>query len=57
VAGELRKGDRPSGEEIAEHLESVAASLPGSCRGCTRGGLGVLLEQAVEAYEKRDGGS
>ena len=28
VGGELRNGDRPTGEQIARHLESVFAALP-----------------------------
>jgi len=28
VGGELRSGDRPSGEQIARHLENVIAALP-----------------------------
>src|SRR6202167_1585040 len=47
VSGELRNGDRPTGAQIARHLESVFAGLPPSveaiyacrfrlllCRGC-----------------------
>jgi hypothetical protein len=58
VAGELRTGDRPSGEQIAQHLDSVAASLPGSvqrvyARAGPRGHPGFYCKEAVEAYEKR----
>jgi DDE family transposase len=28
VAGELRNGDRPTGKQIARHLESVFAAVP-----------------------------
>jgi hypothetical protein len=28
IAGELRNGDRPTGAQIARHLENVFAALP-----------------------------
>lgn len=53
VAGELRKGDRPSGEQIAQHLERVAASLPPSVqRVYARADSGFYSKEAVEAYQK-----
>ena len=54
VAGELRKGDRPTGEQIAQHLDMVAASLPPSVqRVYARADSGFYCKEAVEAYEKR----
>ena len=32
VVGALRKGDRPSGQEIAQHLESAFAALPATVK-------------------------
>jgi len=54
VAGELRKGDRPTGQQIAQHLESVSASLPPSVQTVyARADSGFYCREAVEAYEKR----
>jgi len=53
AAGALRTGDRPSGQEIAAHLESVAKGLPaGVKRVLARADSGFYCWQAVEAYEK-----
>jgi len=44
VGGELRKGDRPTGKQIAAHLESVFAALPKSVgAGVCSGRFGILL--------------
>ena len=53
VAGELRNGDRPSGKQIARHLQEVFQSLP-SCvvRFFARADSGFYCWEAVEAYEK-----
>ena len=54
VAGELRKGDRPTGQQIAQHLESVSASLPPSVQTVyARADSGFYCREAGEAYEKR----
>jgi len=54
VAGALRTGDRPSGKEIAAHLEQVMAALPtGVERISARADSGFYCWEAVEAYEKR----
>ena len=54
VGGELRKGDRPTGQQIAQHLASVFAALPPSVeRIYARADSGFYCWQAVEAYEKR----
>ena len=41
VSGELRNGDRPTGVQIARHLESVFAALPPAVK--MRGPIQVLL--------------
>ena len=54
VAGGLRKGDRPSGVEIAAHLESVFAALPATVNTVyARADSGFYCWEAVQAYEKR----
>jgi hypothetical protein len=53
AAGALRTGDRPSGQEIAAHLESVAKGLPAGVKTVrARADSGFYCWQAVEAYEK-----
>jgi hypothetical protein len=55
VAGALRPGGRPSGEEIAAHLDSVEAGLPPGVkivRG--RADAGFYCWPAVEAYERKN---
>jgi DDE family transposase len=53
VGGELRHGDRPSGEQIARHLESVIAALPSQVTTIdARADSGFYCWEAVEAYEK-----
>ncbi len=53
VGGELRKGDRPTGRQIAQHLESVLAALPRSVkRVYARADSGFYCWAAVEAYER-----
>jgi hypothetical protein len=52
VGGELRSGDRPSGEQIAHHLESVIAALPRQVTTIyARADAGFYCWEAVEAYE------
>ena len=54
VGGELRNGDRPSGRQIARHLEDVCAALPTSVRTIyARADSGFYCWQAVEAYQAR----
>jgi Transposase DDE domain group 1 len=56
VGGELRKGDRPTGKQIAAHLESVFAALPKSVeRVYARADSGFYCREAVETYEKLEG--
>jgi Transposase DDE domain group 1 len=53
IAGELRNGDRPTGAQIARHLESVFAALPeGVEKMYARADSGFYCAEAVEAYEK-----
>jgi hypothetical protein len=53
VAGELRNGDRPTGKQIARHLEGVFAAVPKSAETIyARADSGFYCAEAVEAYEK-----
>src|SRR5271165_3313847 len=54
VGGELRNGDRPTGAQIARHLESVCASLPTRVKTIyARADSGFYCGEAVEAYKHR----
>jgi hypothetical protein len=54
LVGALRTGDRPSGKEIAAHLESVFRGLPAMVKTVyARADSGFYCWEAVEAYEKR----
>jgi hypothetical protein len=53
IAGELRNGDRPTGAQIARHLESVFAALPEGVETMyARADSGFYCVEAVETYEK-----
>ena len=53
VMGELHNGDRPSGAQIARHLESACAALPvGVETVYARADSGFYCWEAVESYEK-----
>ena len=55
VAGALRTGDRPSGKEIAAHLDSAYAALPATVKTVyARADSGFYCWEAVQAYEKRN---
>jgi hypothetical protein len=55
VAGALRTGDRPSGKEIAAHLDSAYAALPPAVKTVYgRADSGFYCWEAVQAYEKRN---
>jgi hypothetical protein len=55
VSGELRNGDRPTGAQIARHLQQVFAALPPQVTTIqARADSGFYCGEAVEAYEKRD---
>ncbi len=52
AGGGLRKGDRPDGEEIAEHLKSVIDHLPKSVKKIrARADSGFYCWDAVRTYE------
>jgi len=55
VAGSLRNGYRPTGKEIARHLEQVFSGLPG-CVKRKRGRVdsGFYCWDAVQVYEKHE---
>jgi Transposase DDE domain group 1 len=51
MGGELRNGDRPSGAQIARHLESVFAALPSTGETLqARADSGFYCGEAVQAY-------
>ena len=51
--GGLRNGDRPTGRQIAAHLESAFRALPhGVKKILARADSGFYCWEAVEAYEK-----
>jgi hypothetical protein len=53
IWGELRNGDRPTGQQIARHLASVFAALP-QCivKIFARADAGFYCWEAVQAYHK-----
>ena len=55
IGGELRNGDRPTGKQIARHLEAVFAAVPRCVRKIyARADAGFYCWEAVQAYEKQD---
>src|SRR5436305_5482547 len=53
IGGELRNGVRPTGAQIARHLEAVFAAVPRCVREIyARADAGFYCWDAVEAYEK-----
>ena len=53
ISGELRKGERPTGKQIAAHLDHVFAVLPEGVQRCyARADSGLYCSDTVEAYEK-----
>jgi hypothetical protein len=54
IGGELRHGDRPTGAQIARHLESVFAALPPQVKIIyARADSGFYCAEAVAAYETK----
>jgi Transposase DDE domain group 1 len=54
ISGELRNGDRPTGLQIARHLESVFAALPACVQTIyARADSGFYCREAVEAYDRK----
>lgn len=55
VAGSLRTGDRPSGAEIATHLDSVFSAVPATVKILyARADSGFYCWEAIQAYQKRN---
>lgn len=55
VSGELRNGDRPTGAQIARHLESVFVCLPRAVKTIyARADSGFYCSEAVQAYESKN---
>jgi hypothetical protein len=53
ISGELRKGERPTGKQIAAHLEHVFAALPPGVQRCyARADSGLYCWETVQAYAK-----
>ncbi|HEY6370423.1 MAG TPA: IS1380 family transposase [Candidatus Sulfotelmatobacter sp.] len=53
IGGELRRGERPTGKQIAAHLESVFVALPETVERCyARADSGFYCAEAVETYQK-----
>jgi hypothetical protein len=53
VMGELHNGDRPSGVQIARHLDSAVGALPAGVETVyARADSGFYCWEAVESYEK-----
>jgi len=53
IWGELRNGDRPTGQQIARHLQGVFAALPPCIvKIFARADAGFYCWEAVQAYEK-----
>jgi hypothetical protein len=54
ISGELRNGDRPTGVQIARHLESVFRALPPGVQTIfARADSGFYCWEAVEAYQNQ----
>src|SRR5260370_2314234 len=54
VSGELRNGDRPTGAQIARHLEGVFVALPPQVKTIyARADSGFYCGESAEAYQKR----
>jgi len=54
VGGELHNGDRPTGRQIARHLNSVFAALPETVKRIyARADSGFYCWEAVQAYEAK----
>jgi hypothetical protein len=54
IGGELRNGNRPTGVQIARHLESVFAALPPAVKTIyARADSGFYCGEAVDAYQGR----
>jgi len=55
VGGELHNGDRPTGMQIARHVDSVIITLPPGVKVIyARADAGFYCWEAVQAYERHD---
>jgi hypothetical protein len=53
IWGELRNGDRPTGDQIGDHIRDVCAAVPPCVKQIYgRADSGFYCRQAVEAYEE-----
>jgi hypothetical protein len=53
ISGELRKGERPTGQQITAHLDHVFAALPEGIQRCyARADSGLYCGDTVATYEK-----
>src|SRR6266567_7631875 len=53
AAGALRNGDRPTGKQIARHIEEAVKALPSRVKQIfARADSGFFCREAVEAYER-----
>src|ERR1700736_4557612 len=53
IWGELRNGDRPTGQQIRDHIRNVRAALPPGVKQIYgRSDSGFYCKEAVEAYEE-----
>jgi hypothetical protein len=53
ITGELRNGDRPTGKQIARHIEEAVRALPSGVESIfARADSGFYCWEAVHAYEK-----
>jgi hypothetical protein len=53
VWGELRNGDRPTGQQIGDHLRNVGAALPPGVKQIYgRADSGFYCREAIEGYEQ-----
>jgi Transposase DDE domain group 1 len=53
IGGELHNGNRPTGKQMARHLEAVFAAVPRCvCKMFARADAGFYCWEAVQAYEK-----
>lgn len=51
IGGKQRKGDRPTGEEVAKHLREVFESIPKRCKRIfARADAGFYCNEAIKVY-------
>jgi hypothetical protein len=53
IGGKQRKGDRPTGEEVAQHLREVFESIPKQCKRIfARADAGFYCKEAIAVYRE-----